>query len=218
MGIRMEHFWPKILLALKAPFSAAAREKRMQMFIDTMGIKGGERILDLGGTPEFWLDCPHSLDITIINLPGFNDPDPQPTHHNLTLLEGDARNVEMFDDRAFDIAFSNSVIEHVGDENRQAEMARENARLGMGYWVQTPSIRFPVEAHNHMPFWWFWPKWLRDRTLRRWHRRFPEWAEMIEETRVIHRKDFEKMFPDGEIIVERKYGFTKSYIACRPPA
>ena len=36
---------------------------------------------------------------------------------------------------------------------------------------------------------------------------------MIEETRVILREDFEKMFPDGEIIVERKFGFTKSYIA-----
>ena len=139
----MKYLVPGILLALKAPFSAAAREKRMQTFIDTMGIEGGERIVDLGGTPEFWLDCPHSLDITIINLPGFNDPDPQPTHHNLTLLEGDARDVDMFDDAEFDIAFSNSVIEHVGDGNRQAEMARENARLGKGIGSRPRRSGFP---------------------------------------------------------------------------
>ena len=213
----MRYYLFRSIWALKEPFSARARKKRMATFIEEMGIRGGERIIDLGGTPEFWLDCPHSLDITIVNLPGFNEPDPEPTHHKITLLEGDACNVQMFEDKAFDIAFSNSVIEHVGDESKQAEMAREAARLANAYWIQTPSIWFPIEAHSHMPFWWFWPRRLQEFALRRWHQRLPDWTEMVEETRVLLLPHFKKLFPDGEVIIERKFGITKSYIVHKAP-
>jgi 2-polyprenyl-3-methyl-5-hydroxy-6-metoxy-1,4-benzoquinol methylase len=59
--------------------------------------------------------------------------------------------------RSFDIVFSNSVIEHVGDAESQQQFAHEIARVGRAYWVQTPNRRFPVEPHLLTPFLHFLP-------------------------------------------------------------
>ncbi|WP_397541872.1 methyltransferase domain-containing protein [Roseovarius salis] len=200
------------LMRLKRPFSSAARKRRMRQFIDRMGITGGERIIDLGGAPGFWDDCPLALDITIVNLPGFNPETAPPSHHALHLRVGDACNVDFAGDMSFDIAFSNSVIEHVGDATKQAEMAREVRRLAPAYWVQTPSIWFPVEAHNHMPFWWFYPAPLKRVFIRRWRAKLPAWTEMVETTTVLLRSQLQRLFPDGTIWTERKFGLPKSYV------
>ena len=200
---------------LKMPFSRAARKRRMAEFVGRMGLQGGERIIDLGGAPAFWQDCPVALDITIVNLPGFNESTPPPSHHRFTLLDGDACNVG-FGDQSFDIAASNSVIEHVGDAGKRAEMAREAQRLAPAWWVQTPAIWFPIEAHCHMPFWWFYPEALRQSFIRRWRRKLPAWTEMVETTTVVTRDELERLFPGGRIWREWKLGFVKSYVVYKP--
>jgi len=200
---------------LKAPFSRRQRQKRMQLFIDRMGLRGGERIIDLGGLAAFWNDCPLPLEITIVNLPGSGlreNPDPR---HKVSYVEGDACNLDFVADDSFDIAFSNSVIEHVGPVGNQEAFAREARRVAPRYWVQTPSIWFPIEAHNHMPFWWFYPEPLKRRMIARWKRKLPAWTEMIEGTTVILHDELERMFPDGTILTERYAGFPKSYIVYR---
>jgi hypothetical protein len=202
-------------MARKKNFSRRARNKRMSIFTDLMGIKGGENIIDLGGSPTFWEACPIPLKITIINLPGSVPPVPEQSIHEMLFVEGDACNVEMYGDASFDIAFSNSVIEHVGDQEKQAQMAAEVHRLAPRYWVQTPSIWFPIEAHNNMPFWWFWPKWMQNIAIHRWRRTLPAWCEMVETTRVLLIEDLNKMFPNSELYVERWMGFTKSYTLYR---
>lgn len=205
------------LMRMKQPFSQRARQRRMQVFLDRMNIKGGERIIDLGGAPGFWDDCPVALDITIVNLPGFNPDTAPPSHHKLTLLLGDACNVDFAADQSFDIAFSNSVIEHVGDETKQAAMANEARRLAPAYWVQTPSIWFPIEAHCNMPFWWFYPRPVKDSFIRRWRKKLPAWTEMVETTTVLLKGHMQNLFPDGQTWTEWKLGFPKSYVLYKAP-
>jgi hypothetical protein len=107
------------------------------------------------------------------------------------------------------------VIEHVGGEERQAAFAREVRRLAPSYYVQTPSIWFPLEAHSGVPFWWALPNWVRRRLIERWRARIPAWAEMIEGTTVITRRKLQSYFPDGQIVTERFAGIPKSYAALR---
>jgi hypothetical protein len=64
---------------------------------------------------------------------------------------GDGCNLP-FDDDAFDLVFSNAVIEHVGDADRQQRFVREHARVGRSWMLTTPNRWFPVEAHDHTLF------------------------------------------------------------------
>ena len=148
----------------------------MRLYIRLMGIREGMSILDLGGLPGIWQSVSERLDLTLLNLPGSVDRDLS-SHHTIRYVEGDACCVAEFGERAFDTVFSNSVIEHVGSVENQEAFAAEVRRLGKSYWVQTPAKWFPIEAHCGMPLWWFYPHWLRNRLLKSWRRKLPEWTK-----------------------------------------
>jgi len=110
--------------------------------------------------------------------------------------------------------FSNSVIEHVGPEDKQEQFAREVVRLGKSYWVQTPSPWFPIEAHSGLPFYWFYPEQLRAWLLRKSQKKLPAWwTEYIATTRVLSRRRVTQLFPNARIRVEFLFGLPKSYVA-----
>jgi len=184
----------------------------MRTFSALMGIREGMSVLDLGGSPMIWESVPTSLDITILNLPSVVFVNTA-SHHKFRFVEGDACSVASFDKGQFECVFSNSVIEHVGPAEKQADFAREVRRLGKSYWVQTPSKWFPIEAHCGMPFWWFYPVKLQQYFIERWRKKLPAWTEMVEETRVLTRTDLQQLFPEATIRVEFFTGIPKSYIA-----
>jgi hypothetical protein len=192
--------------------SAWARRRRMAQMAWRVRLEPGKKVLDLGGLADTWRNAPGPLEVTVLNLPGA-DVAGGNAAHRFTFVEGDACNVGGAADKSYDIVFSNSVIEHVGDEAHQEAFAREVRRLGCSYWVQTPAIWFPVEAHTGMPFWWFYPEALRRRLLRSWQRKLPEWTEMVRGTRVLTRERVQQLFPEAEIYVERVCGIPKSYTA-----
>ena len=208
--IRLKVFW-----FFLGPVSRRVREKRMRLLCRTMDIKDGTSILDLGGYPKFWDSLRVSLDLTILNLPG-ELRENVATNHKLRCIEGDACDVHDIPDRTFGLVFSNSVIEHVGSAERRASFAREVRRLGRSYWVQTPSIWFPIEAHSGMLFWFFYPERLRRFFFSRWRKLLQgneAWNDMIEGTTVLSRSELEHLFPESNILVEKLFGIPKSYIA-----
>jgi hypothetical protein len=200
--------------------SAFFRRHRMRKFVETVKIKPGTRVLDLGGAPAIWEHVSVPLEITLLNLPGALSvgeleilKNPGLRHHTFHVIEGDACNVQ-FGDCSFDLVFSNSVIEHVGPPPKQSEFAHEVLRLGKSYWVQTPSKWFPIEVHSGMPFYWFYPKWLRSALMRSWRKRLPAWwADYIDTTRVLSRRKLAELFPNGRTRVEYFFGFPKSYVS-----
>ena len=158
-----------------------------------------------------------------MNLPGgvqsFELNAARTSIHTFHYVEGDACNVHQFADRSFDVAFSNSVIEHVGPEEKQEAFAREAVRLGKTFWVQTPSDWFPVEAHSGMLFYWYYPERLRAWLLRRSRKKFPAWwTEYIAGTRVLSHRRMAELFPNALIHVEFFCGLPKSYIAYSAPS
>jgi len=201
--------------SLLRPFSERTRKRRMQSYAALMHVKEGMSVLDLGGQPMIWSSLPLSLDITILNLPGIAETK-IPSHHKIRYVEGDACTLSGFEERSFDSVFSNSVIEHVGDAGRQAAFAATTRRLGRSYWVQTPSKWFPIEAHCGMPFWWFYPAWLRHLYIEHWRKKLPAWTRMVEETTVLTKKQLRQLFPEAKILTEKSFGIAKSYIAYFP--
>jgi hypothetical protein len=192
--------------------SKRMRAMRMNNFLRLMKVREGTSLLDLGGQPVFWDEVSFPMRLTLLNLEGITDR--QASHHCITYLEGDACNIDgAIDPATVDLVFSNSVIEHVGDETRRKMFASEIARLGKPYWVQTPSRWFPIEAHCGMPFWWFYPSAVRRFMLERWRCQLPAWTEMVETTTYVTKDELQRLFPNGDVITERMFGLPKSYIA-----
>jgi ubiquinone/menaquinone biosynthesis C-methylase UbiE len=107
----------------------------MSLFIQFMELSPGMRVLDVGGQPATWREVQMPLNITIINLPGVVKPEEKVDQHRLRFIDGDACDMSDFGPGEFDIVYSNSVIEHVGGDDRQEALAREVRRLGARYWV-----------------------------------------------------------------------------------
>ncbi|NOX95695.1 MAG: methyltransferase domain-containing protein [Alphaproteobacteria bacterium] len=198
---------------MMGPFSKKTRQRRMAQLEGLLNLRSGMKILDLGGQPDIWDFVTEPLDITILNLPGIALEPPANSIHQFEFMEGDACNVTAYDDKSFDAVFSNSVIEHVGDESKQRAFANEVRRLSEKYWVQTPSIWFPIEAHTGMPFWFLIPSSIRARCISSWGKKLPDWTEMVKGTTVLSKRQMRDYFPTSTFIVERKFYIPKSYIA-----
>jgi hypothetical protein len=122
-------------------------------------------------------------------------------------------------DDSFDIAFSNSVIEHLFTFDQQAVMARELQRLAPAFWLQTPNYWFPMEPHFHVVGWQWMPIGVRKTVIRRrqcgWRGpcRDDEAADAaVREVRLMTRGQLRRLFPNAVIIPERFGGLVKSWI------
>jgi hypothetical protein len=142
-----------------------------------------------------------------------------------TWVAGDGRALP-FRDAAFDVVFSNSVIEHVGDAASQQLFALEVARVGRAYWVQTPNRWFPVEQHLLTPLVHWLPQSWQAAIVRRgtvWSaltRPTPDRRDFyiehfLRDIRLLSYREVARLFPGARIIRERFLGATKSLIAYR---
>lgn len=192
------------------------RRRRMNRFFALMSPLAEARVLDIGGTPQTWSgESPaHSqFPVTLINIRSNGQLDDD----RFTTVEGDATKLP-FMDNSFDIAFSNSVIEHVGSWKKQQAFAREASRVARGLWIQTPARSFPIEAHLLAPYIQYLPRRVQHR-IARWTLRGilqPDVVhEIVDEVRLLTYREVQQLFPDCIILRERMLGFTKSYIAVR---
>jgi hypothetical protein len=205
-------------------FSNSRRSRRFESFTQLVERLSAERsgpvrILDVGGTNSFWEQRGWSgrqdVHIVLVNL----DVEPSP-HENVEGRSGNATDLSAFPDGAFDVVFSNSVIEHLGALDRQAAMAAEVRRLAPAYWVQTPNFWFPVEPHFLTPAWHWLPVRLRIALLRkrRWGWRGPcpdpeEAKALVKEIRLMRGRELRRLFPDATLEKERIGPFVKSFVA-----
>ncbi len=201
-------------------FSNRMRSKRFAIFERlAAGRPGPLRIIDIGGTSTFWEHRGWAerewVQITTVNL--FAEPR---KHPNILPMKGDATNLKEHGDKSFDIAFSNSVIEHLFTLDAQRAMAREVRRVAKAYWVQTPNYWFPMEPHFHVPGWQWMPKSVRVAMIRRWRCGWrgpcpdPVAARLlVEEVRLLSRRELRELFPEATLWSERFIGFTKSFVA-----
>lgn len=176
------------------------------------------RILDVGGSQRFWetMDFTADNDVSITLLNTF----PVETSlKNFQAVVGDGRNMAEFENRSFDVVFSNSVIEHVGSFKYQQQMAREIRRVGCRYFLQTPNRYFPLEPHFLIPFFQFFPTALRAWMLSRfdlgWWKRIPDYRAAkaeIESIQLLTGRQLQQLFPDATLVQERVAGLTKSFI------
>jgi Methyltransferase domain len=204
-----------------AALSRRFRGRRMARFAAEMGIGAATRVLDIGGTPDNWQLLPTPLRLVLLNTPRAAAD----LAGAQSWVAGDGRALP-FRDAAFDVVFSNSVIEHVGDATSQRQFAQEVARVGRAYWVQTPNRWFPVEQHLLTPFVHWLPRsWQRALVPRlNWWRVLvplsPDRRQFyvdhyLRDVRLLGLRQLRALFPEARILRERVLGVTKSLVALR---
>jgi hypothetical protein len=197
------------------------RERRFALFRSLVErVPTPYRILDVGGTPTFWQirgpEIPGDPAVTVLNLERQTSDDAR-----IATIVGDACDMGQIPDGAFDVVFSNAVIEHVETLENQRRMAAEIRRVGRRYFVQTPNKRFPLEPHFLVPGFQFLPIRLRVWLLRRmalgWYARTADPSEAeakVRRIRLMTEREFRDVFPAATIHREKVFGLTKSFIAC----
>jgi hypothetical protein len=201
-----------------------ARARRIVALIQAVfAERGACRIVDLGGRPDYWDVVDRAVleackvRITTVNLEDQAASD-DPLFDQRT---GDALAFDAADN-AFDIAHSNSVIEHVGDWGQMERFAAETRRLAARYYVQTPYFWFPIEPHFSAPLFHWAPESVRARRLMKRSHGFMartddlgEAMRAVQHARLLDKAMMRHLFPDARLVDERFAGLTKSLMAIR---
>jgi hypothetical protein len=198
------------------------RVRRFQYFLATVRPGPGSTLVDIGGYWWNWIDRAGSIGSVLCVNPVDAGDGTAAGLPNVRQEKGDGCSLT-YADGSFDIAFSNSVIEHVGDFSQQRAFAKEVRRVGRKIWVQTPALECPFEPHLLA----IGLHWIPGRLgyLARKHLSPRAWfdgadsetmREILDHTRLLSRREFVELFPDCRIITERiLWVVPKSYIAIR---
>jgi hypothetical protein len=198
------------------------RAKRLQEFekLFFSRFSGLEKIeiLDVGGASYFWQNS------ALLSIPGLritllNFQLEETSHPSLHSIQGDATDLHEFKNGHFDLVFSNSVIEHLYTLEQQQKMASEVCRVGKSYFIQTPNVYFPIEAHYALPFAQYYPNaflyFILTKTkfsrLKKWNS--AEASQYIAEIRLLNSQEMKALFPGASLLKEKVLGLTKSITA-----
>lgn len=177
-------------------------------------------VVDLGGTSHWWRDMqPCTANVTIVNLDDTHRAEVEQAGYRF--MAANACNLP-FSDQSFDLAFSNSVIEHVGDARARRQFAGEMLRCGKALYLQTPNKWFFVEPHLVAPL-IHWLPFSMTRRLVRWCSLWgwvnkPDQATIdafLKDIHLLSRSELEPLFPGCHIRAERFFGMSKSFIVTR---
>jgi hypothetical protein len=154
-----------------ARISLRSRERKLRLFLDLFHPGPDTTVVDVGvtdapfgdGSSDNFFEAlyPWPGRITAVGhteLDRFAAAFP-----TVTAVRADGRDLP-FGDGAFDLGFSNAVIEHVaGGRDGQRQFVAELCRVARKVFVTTPNRLFPVDPHSLLPF----VHWLPDGDARR---------------------------------------------------
>jgi SAM-dependent methyltransferase len=200
--------------------SLRSRRRKLRLFLEELSPTALTTVLDVGvdevgfggaggeagcGTHNFFEELyPWPGRITALGLHdgrGFRAAYPA-----IPYVQGDACALP-FGDGSFDVVFSNAVVEHVGDGERQRRFVAEALRVGRRVFLTTPNRWFPIELHTRLPL----VHWLPEPAA---HRAYElvgrSWAK---ENHLLGPRDFRALFPPERAVTVHNLGLTLVAIA-----
>ena len=197
-------------MRLADAISLRSRERKLRLFLDELQPTPDTSVLDVGAdelsfgegggcsTLNFFEErYPWPERITAL---GLHDGDGfRARYPGTRYVQGDACDLP-FEDGAFDVVFSNAVIEHVGGRERQRRLVSEAIRVGRRVFITTPNRLFPVEVHTRLPF----VHWLPDALAHRAYRAAGK--EFATDVQLLSRRSLAALFPGRVRVVS--FGLT----------
>jgi len=186
-------------MRLADAISLRSRERKLRLFLEELQPTPDTSVLDVGAdelgfgegggcsTLNFFEErYPWAERITALGLhdgKGFRERYP-----GIRYVQGDACDLP-FEDGAFDVVFSNAVIEHVGGRERQRRLVSEAIRVGRRVFITTPNRLFPVEVHSRLPL----VHWLPDTLAHQAYRAAGK--EFATDVQLLSRRSLAALFP-----------------------
>jgi len=219
-------------------FSTHSRNKRARLFQTTVQTTAQSTVLDLGSEQGHAIHRvlsgtevrPENVSIADISATAVAEGRELYGYNPVVLVE---LALLPFANEQFDVVYCSSVIEHVTLQKArvwevnssrefkelaataQSRFAAEIRRVGRSYFVQTPYRHFPIESHSWLPFLNWLSRPILMRVLRLTNR---YWVKRTQpDFYLLNRREFQQLFPDAEIRVERFLGIPKSLIAIKTP-
>jgi len=203
--------------------SAVSRRRKLELFHETMRPTAHMRVLDVGaqiatedGETGLIDGYPWKHNLSAVNILPEHVRDIRSRYPDVDARVGDARQLP-WEDKYFDIVFSNAVIEHVGGPEDQRRMAQEIMRVGRRWFVTTPNRWYPFEFHLRLPL----VTWL-PRHGYLWAGRFVQYGHVRrryifgvkpEGLRLLGASDLREHFPGSRIIKQRVTFMAETLIA-----
>jgi SAM-dependent methyltransferase len=157
-------------MTVSSRISAYNRRRKWNIFLELVNPLDDMRVLDVGFTEDEYSETdnyiekhyeyPHNITALGIDTPrAFLERYPE-----VTTVQYDGNRFP-FDDKEFDICWSNAVIEHVGNQEKQILFLREIKRVSKCAFITTPNRYFPIEVHTKTPLIHWLPKRIFDNYL-----------------------------------------------------
>jgi hypothetical protein len=209
---------------------ARAARKRSTLFLRHVEhLPRPVSVIDLGGSAQMWrrwgITASDGLRIVLAN-----DHRADRTHRAEPLpgsfVENwlvDARELTPAQLAAYDVIFSNSMLEHLPTRAQQAALAEVIARSGRPYFIQVPNKHCIVDPHFPHPLAAFFAAWPRPMQAWVWQRHrlgsegCPSSADdaiaRVHGYNPLARRDLAALFPQARIVTEWNLGLPMSLIA-----
>ena len=146
-------------MSIFSRLSRISRTRKLKLFYELLMPTKQTKILDVGGEthsgPEgaiqFIDGYPWKSNVAVINLSSEHVSRIKHRYPEIDARVGDACALP-WEDKYFDVVYSNAVIEHLSEFERQKKMAAEIMRVGKSWFVTTPNRWYPFEFHMRLPF------------------------------------------------------------------
>lgn len=159
------------MTSLAYGISRRNRDKKWKFFLKTFAPRPEDTVLDVGfseneySATDNYIEKHYPYRERLTGL-GVDRPERIRERYPLARFVQYAGAEMPFEDKRFDIGWSNAVVEHVGDRPAQVRFVRELARVSKSFFFTTPNLFFPVEVHTRTPFLHWFGKGALDPYLR----------------------------------------------------
>lgn len=160
------------LAGLRSHYALRARRKMFDQFMAFCRPGPGDKVLDLGITPDLSLPesnvferwYPHPEQLTAASIEDASNI--EEAFPKVTFARLQAGQALPFPDGHFHALHCSAVLEHVGDRESQRRFIAEALRVTRFFFFSTPNRGFPLDFHTFVPFAHWLPQPMHQAILR----------------------------------------------------
>lgn len=190
-----------------------AKQRRYDVFTQLVMLKADDCVIHIGCGHGYSFEY-YNKENEVVGVDLESSCDIQ--RERFTYYQADGEDLSMFKDKEFDVAISVGTLEHIHPYEKLERMAHEMRRVAKRYVVIIPHYWTIIEPHFQMPFWQFYPHFLKSLLVKYFRvGNYPKLPDgNYERLNYFRKSGWKKLFPDANIHTHRHIlgGVVKNFI------